>query len=145
MSTPEPSTEAGPAKFMPRIPLRFSLRTLMVGTTFFAIWCAFVAILPMAFSQLVVGAFWFAATGWLVTGVIFGRRDQRAFCLGAALVASSMWTGLGGQYMQGIHSIFGFEQSLGVWLDLLVIAATAVANGWCCIWARRFFDRSVNG
>jgi hypothetical protein len=32
-----------------------------------------------------------------------------------------------------------------VWLDLLVIAATAVANGWCCIWARRFFDRSVDG
>jgi hypothetical protein len=145
MSTPEPSTDTGPAKFMPRVPLRFSLRSLLVGTTFFAIWCAFVAILPVAFSQLVVGAFWFAATGWLVTGVIFGRDDQRAFCLGAALVASSMWTGLGGQYMQGIHSIFGFGQRLGVWLDLVVIAATAVANGWCCIWARRYFDRAASG
>ncbi len=144
MSTPPPSREAGPAKFLPPIPLRFSLRTLLVITTFFAIWCAFVAILPVAFSQLVVGAFWFVATGWLVTGIIFGRGDQRAFCIGAALVASSMWTGLGGQYMQGIHSFLDFQQPIGVWLDLVVIAATAVANGWCCIWARRFFDPSAD-
>jgi hypothetical protein len=126
---------------MPRIPARFSLRTLLAATTFFAIWCAFVAIMPLAFSQLLVGAFWFVATGWLVTGVIFARGDRRAFCIGAGLVASSMWTGLGGQYMQAVHSILGFERPLGLWLDLVVIAATAAANGWCCIWARRFFDR----
>jgi len=142
MSTPPTPREARPAKLVPRIPVRFSLRTLLSALTVFAFWCAFVAILPVAFSQLVVGAFWFVATGWLVTGIIFGRGDQRAFCLGAGLVASSMWTGLGGQYMQGFHSILGVPESLGVWLDLVVIAATAVANGWCCIWARRYFDRS---
>jgi hypothetical protein len=98
--------------------------------------------MPAAFSQVVVGALWFAATGWLVTGIIFARGDQRAFCIGAALVASSMWTGIGGQFMQGIHGVLGTtRQSVLLWLDLVVIAATAVANGWCCIWARRFFDR----
>lgn len=145
MSTPPPSHEAGPAKFLPPIPTRFSVRTLLVVTTFFAIWCGFVAIMPAAFSFIIVGAVWFVATGWLVTGILFGRGDSRAFCIGAALVASSMWTGLGGQYMQGIHSFLGFEQPFGAWVDLAVIATTAVANGWCCIWARRFFDRSADG
>lgn len=143
MTNQPPSREATLARLMPRLPTRFSLRTLLAATTFFAIWCAFVAVLPLAVSQLLVGAFWFVATGWLVTGIIFGRGDQRAFCIGAGLVASSMWTGLGGQYMQAIHSILGFPRPWGLWLDLAVIAATAVANGWCCIWARRFFDRSA--
>jgi hypothetical protein len=103
--------------------------------------------LPVAFSQLLVGAIWFIATGWLVTGIVFGQGDQRAFCIGAGLVVSSMWTGIGGQYMHGFHSLFlpGIAGSLAAWLDLVLIAGTAAANGWFCIWARRFFERPTGG
>ena len=94
-----------------------------------------------------VGAVWFVATGWLVTGLLFAKGDQRAFCIGALLVVSSMWTGIGGQYMQGVHSLFprGLAGSIAIWLDLVMIAGTAAANGWVCIWARRYFERPLGG
>lgn len=149
MSTDSPAPKPPPLPrestsrtLLPGIPLRFSLRSLLIATTCFAIWCAFVSLMPAGLSQLLVGAVWFVATGWLVTGLVFGQGDQRAFCIGALLVVSSMWTGLGGQYMHGFHRLFmpSSAGSFGVWLDLLMIAGTAVANGWFCIWARRFFE-----
>jgi hypothetical protein len=129
------------------LPVRFSLRTLLIATTLFAFWCALVSLLPAAISQLLVGAIWFIATGWLVIGLVFGQGDQRAFCIGALLVVSSMWTGIGGQYMQGFHLLFPrsvFDAAF-IWLDLLMIAGTAIANGWFCVWARRFFERPSKG
>jgi hypothetical protein len=127
--------------------VRFSLRTLLIATTCFAFWCALVSLLPAALSQLLVGAVWFVATGWLVTGLVFGQGDQRAFCIGALLVVSSMWTGIGGQYMHGFHTLFtrSIADSLTVWMNLVMIAGTAFANGWFCIWARRFFEGRSDG
>ncbi len=142
---PPPPREARSRTLLPGIPLQFSLRTLLIATTFFAFWCALVSQLPVAFSLLLVGAIWFIATGWLVTGIVFGRGDQRAFCIGAVLVVSSMWTGIGGQYMHGFHSLFPPSGALAAWLDLVLIAGTAAANGWFCIWARRFFERPTGG
>ncbi len=142
---PPPPREASSRTLLPGIRLRFSLRTLLIATTIFAFWCALVSQLPVAFSLLLVGAIWFIATGWLVTGIVFGRGDQRAFCIGAVLVVSSMWTGIGGQYMHGYHQLFGIHQPWTPWTDFLVIAATAVANGWFCIWARRYFERPSGG
>lgn len=146
--TPPPlSRDASSRTKLPGIPLRFSLRSLLMVTTCFAFWCALVALLPAAFSQLLVGAIWFVATGWLVMGVVFGQGDQRAFCIGAVLVASSMWTGIGGQYMHGFHRLFSSSSAgaFAVWLDLMMIAGTAIINGWFCIWARRFFERPSDG
>ncbi len=161
---PPPPREARSRTLLPGIPLQFSLRTLLIATTFFAFWCALVSQLPVAFSLLLVGAIWFIATGWLVIGIVFGRGDQRAFCIGAVLVVSSMWTGIGGQYMHGFHRLFqiggpvaAWLQMLGIyhlfqpgsavaaWLDLVLIGGTAAANGWFCIWARRFFERPTGG
>ncbi len=125
-----------------RLPsLRFSLRSMLVTMTAFAVWCGFVTILPSAFSQLLVGLLWFVATGWLLAGLFFAQGDQRAFCIGAGLVASSMWTGIGGQYMNGFHRLTGFGQAWAVWTDFAMIAATATANGTICILARRYFER----
>ena len=142
---PPPPREASSPTLLLGIPLQFSLRTLLIGTTFFAFWCALVSQLPVAFSLLLVGAIWFIATGWLVTGIVFGRGDQRAFCIGAVLVVSSMWTGIGGQYIHGFHSLFPPNGAVAAWLDLVLIAGTAAANGWFCIWARRFFERPTGG
>ena len=142
---PPPPREASSRTPLFGIPLRFSLRTLLIATTIFAFWCALVAQLPVAFSQLLVGAIWFIATGWLVIGIVFGQGDQRAFCIGAVLVVSSMWTGIGGQYMHGFHSLFLPGGAVAAWLDLVLIAGTAVANGWFCIWVRRFFERPSGG
>ncbi len=143
--TPPPPREASSRTLLPGISLRFSLRTLLIATTLFAFWCALVAQLPVAFSQLLVGAIWFIATGWLVIGIIFGQGDRRAFCIGAVLVVSSMWTGIGGQYMYGFHLLYLPGGAVAAWLDLVLIAGTAVANGWFCIWARRFFERPSGG
>ncbi len=122
-------------------PLRFSLRTLMGGMTAFALWCGFVAAIPASLSQLLVGLLWFVATGGLVTGLFFAKGDQRAFCIGAGLVASSMWTGIGGQYMNGFHRLVSLGQPWSVWVDFVIIAVTAFANGYFCILARRYFEQ----
>jgi hypothetical protein len=123
------------------------MRSLLIATTCFAVWCVLVSQFPGSLSQLLIGAVWFLATGWLAVGLVFGRGDQRAFCIGALLVVSSMWTGLGGQYLQGFHSLFlrGLSDSLTAWLKLAMIAATAVANGWFCVRARRFFEPPSGG
>ena len=134
---------------------QFSLRTLLVGTTAFATLCGLVVILPTAFSDLILGAFWIVVSGWLITGILFAKGDKRAFCLGAAVVATSMWTGLGGRFVAGIRSLlqvipwhwfagpFSDTQSLEVWLIHLVLVVAAIANGWLCIRARRHFEDST--
>jgi hypothetical protein len=75
------------------------------------------------------------------------RGDRRAFCVGAFVVVASVWFDIGGRVMQGVHYLFGVI-SLGygvplqmmLWLDLGVLAALAVANGWLCVRARQFFE-----
>ena len=128
--------------------MRFRLRTLLIATTLFAFWSALVSLLPYALSELVVGAIWIAATSWLVVGVLFTRGDRRAFYIGALLVVTSTWTGVGGRYMGGFHQLISvgplatFTNLFPMpWIDLAMIAGTAIANGWFCVWARRFFER----
>jgi len=126
----------------------FSLRSLMIGMTSFAILFGLGAILPYAFSQVLTGLVWIMASGWLVTGLFFARGDQRAFCIGAAVVVSSMWSRIGGRFLQGVFQIFGLffggidlPSGVTAWLDLSLIVVTAVANGYLCIYARRYFER----
>lgn len=144
---PPPPSETSSRPLWPAIPLRFSLRTLLIAITIFGVWCALVSLLPQAINELLVGAIWIVATGWLIIGVVFAKDDQRAFCIGALLVVSSMWTGIGGLFMQGFHRLFlgGGPGRIGFWVDLMMLAATAVANGWFCVWARRYFERSSGG
>ena len=122
----------------------------MVSTTAFAVWCWFVSILPIAFSQFVIGALWIVVSGWLITGIVFAKGDARAFCIGATVVATSMWTGIGGRFAGGFQSFFrgvllhygvGEVQGLELWLIHLFLAATAVYNGYLCILARRYIER----
>ena len=88
-----------------RSPWRFSLRTLILAMTLLAVWCWFVSVLPTSFSQILVGLAWIIGTGWLVTGIFFAYGDQRAFCIGAAVVVSSMWTRVGGRFIQGVFDL----------------------------------------
>lgn len=127
---------------------KFSLRTLFVAMTALGIACGFAVLVPVEVSHLLIGLIWILATSLLIVGLFFGRGDQRAFCIGASVVVTSMWTGLGGRFMQGVHFLFGvFSAGYGVslpimlWLDLAVLAALAVANGWLCMKARAYFER----
>jgi hypothetical protein len=127
---------------------QFSLRSLMIATTVLAIGCGFAKFVPIEVSHLLIGLIWVVATSLLLTGLIFGRGDVRAFCIGASVVISSMWTGIGGRLMQGVHFFFGVfsagsgvSQPIMLWLDLAVLAALAVANGWLCVRARAYFER----
>lgn len=128
--------------------MQFSLRSLFVAMTALAIACGFAGFVPVEISQLLIGFVWIVATSLLIVGLFFGRGDRRAFCIGASVVVSSMWTGIGGRFMQGIHYLFGIfslgygvSQPILLWLDLAVLAALAVANGWLCMRARAYFER----
>ena len=131
---------------------RFSVRTLFRVTTVLALVCGLGTILPIGVSQIVIGLVWIVVSGWLVAGIVFGRGDARAFCIGAILVATSMWTGLGGRFAGGIQSYlrgipmswgessFTDTQGLELWLIHLILAAVAVGNGYSCVLAKRWFD-----
>lgn len=117
--------------------------------TALAILCGFAAILPVALTQLVIGAIWIVAASLFVTGLFFGDGDERAFCIGATLALSSMWTGPGGRFMMGIHAIFdlllgglNLPQSVVLWFDLGVHVLLVLVNGWLCMRARAFFQRN---
>jgi hypothetical protein len=126
---------------------RFSLSSLLWAMTVIALGCGFAVIVPVEISHLLIGLIWMIAFGVLTVGLIFGRGDRRAFCIGAFVVVASVWFDTGGRVMQGVHYLFGVI-SLGygvplqvmLWLDLGVLAALAVANGWLCVRARGFFD-----
>jgi len=132
-----PPPTDGPREAAQFIPVRFSLRSLLTATTLLAIGLALVSLLPVPFSQLAVGALWLLASGWLVTGLFFGNADQRAFCIGAGLVFSSMWTRIGGQFINGYHQLLGVPRPWSLWTDFLMISLTAAVNGWFCVWIRR--------
>ncbi len=128
--------------------MRFSLGTLFVAMTAFAIACGFAVLVPVEISHLLIGLIWIVATSMLIVGLFFGRGDRRAFCIGASVVVSSMWTAIGGRFMQGVHFFFdafsagsGVSQPLMLWLDLAVLATLAAANGWLCMRARAYFER----
>jgi hypothetical protein len=126
---------------------RFSLSSLFWVMTVIALGCGFAVIVPVEISHLLIGLIWMIAFGVLTVGLIFGRGDRRAFCIGAFVVVASVWFDIGGRVMQGVHYLFGVislgygvPREIMLWLDLSVLAALAVANGWLCIKARRFFE-----
>ena len=126
---------------------QFSLRELLIATTVLAFGCGFAVLVPVEVSHLLIGLIWIIALSLLIVGLVFARGDRRAFCIGAFIVASSVWTDIGGRFMQGVHFLYGvFSAGSGVplpimlWLDLAVLAALAVANGWLCVKARAYFE-----
>jgi len=126
--------------------LRFSTRTLLRLTTALAVICGLGTVLPAAMSQIALGALWIVASGWLITGIVFAKGDARAFCIGAAVVATSMWTGIGGGFAGGIRSLLreilflGWPSEVETWLIHIALAVAAVGNGYLCILARRYFE-----
>lgn len=131
--------------------VRFSLQGLLVAMTTLAVGCGFAVLMPVEISHLLIGLIWIVALSVLTVGVVFGQSDQRAFCIGALIVASSVWTNIGGRFMQGVHHVYdlitlGYGVSLPIvlWLDLAVLLVTAVANGWLCTRARGYFERVTN-
>jgi len=130
----------------------FSLRALFLVMTAVSLWCGFATVLPGVLSHLLLGGLWLGITGWLLTGLVFARGDTRAFCLGAAVVVSSTWTGMGGQFLEAFRTLgsllthgMGLPYSEGIaslllWFKHFALLATAIANGWLCIRARRYFE-----
>ena len=121
---------------------------MLIGIAGFAVWCALTTALPSAFSQALIGLVWITSTGVIVTGLFFAEGDQRAFCIGASVVVSSMWTRIGGRFLQGVFQIFSLitgglqlPEAMGLWLDLALIALVAALNGWLCMRARSFFEK----
>jgi hypothetical protein len=128
--------------------MQFSLRFLFGAMTVLAVGCGLAVLMPVEISHLLIGLIWIIALSVLVVGLFFARGDQRAFCVGAFIVASSVWTDIGGRFMQGVHYLYqvltfthGVSLPVMLWLDLAVLALTAVLTGWLCIQARRYFER----
>jgi hypothetical protein len=128
--------------------MQFSLRFLFIAMTALALGCGFAVLMPVEISHLLIGLIWIIALSVLVVGLFFARGDQRAFCIGAFIVSASVWTDIGGRFMQGVHYVYqafalgyGVSLPLMLWLDVAVLALTAIANGWLCVRARRYFER----
>jgi len=132
---------------------RFSLRSMLIGMTSFALLCGVLSVVPFA-SGIALGGLWLVVSGWLLTGIFFAHGDARAFCIGAAVVIASTWTGMGGQFLQSIQGLayavkdlitgtpsFGATSDLAMWFKHLILLASAVGNGWLCVGARRYFER----
>lgn len=129
------------------------MRSMMLGMTGLAVLLGVVVAVPFA-SGILLGGLWLAASGWLITGIVFAKDDARAFCIGAAVVVASTWTGMGGQFLESIQRLamsivpfdpFGPSPSLPgsvvMWFKHLALIAAAIANGWLCIRARRYFEQ----
>ncbi len=156
MTSVDPSSPEPPPLPAERRAWQFSLRSLFIATTVVALWCGFTAVLPGVLSNMLLGGLWLGITGWLLTGLIFARGDMRAFCIGAAVVVTSTWTGMGGQFLEAFRTLGALlAQGLAVpysdglasvllWFKHVALLATAIANGWFCIHARRYFERQAN-
>ncbi len=152
MSSADTSPESPPLP-PSRKAWQFSLRSMMIGMTSVAIWCGIAAVLPGFLSNMLLGAVWLAGSGWLLTGIVFARGDMRAFCIGAAVVVTSTWTGIGGQFLEAFRTLgisllgslvdpySGQMRSLLFWFKHLALLGAAIANGYFCIRARRYFER----
>ncbi|QDS99969.1 hypothetical protein [Adhaeretor mobilis] len=132
--------------------IRFSMKSLLIAMTGVAVICGLSIALPAEISLVFVGLIWFAITGLIFTTLFFASGEMRAFSIGAAIVASSMWTGIGGQFFQGIHRVLYFllggtevPRGLAAWVDLLVIIVAAIANAVFCVHVKRFIDRHNQG
>ena len=149
MSTFDSKTRKETGRDSSDVPYRYSLRTLFRINTILAAVLAAAVIMPSGLNQILNGTVWIGGTSWIVIGLVYARGDRRAFYIGAALVVSSIWTGLGGRYMQGFHQLYGHGRLIDVssllssWIDLMVIAATAAINGIFCVYARRYFERNA--
>lgn len=131
---------------MPQSRLQYDLRSLLLLATAFTLLCAAVTILPQAINQLLVGAAWIAAIGWMATGVVFARGESQAFCLGVAVALSSLWTGVGGRFLEGAVQVVGWPVGglrLGSgplpWIELALTLAAGTANGRLCQRAYRYY------
>lgn len=127
----------------------FSLRSLLLGVTLFALVCGSAAILPAFISQILIGAIWIASAGSLITGIFFARGDQQAFCIGASVVIASMWTGVGARFVEGMTRLltvllggWRITGQAALWFDLVLLLLAAIANGWLAVRARRYFEHS---
>jgi hypothetical protein len=129
-------------------PWRFSLRSALIGTACFAVWCSIVVVLPQSLNLLLIGLLWTALAGLLVTGLVFARGKVRAFCIGATIVYASMWTRSGGMLMEGLQQLAGLllrplnaPDTLSHWIDLGLLSVIAFANGQFCVLAKCWFER----
>lgn len=138
----------------PRIQARsmpqFSLRSLLLGVTFFALFCGLILSFPIYISQILIGTVWIASAGWLITGICFAQGDQRAFCIGASIVIASMWTGVGARFVEGMTSLLasilgGWTSSgpIARWIELVLLLLAAFANGRLAVRARHYFERAA--
>lgn len=117
---------------------QFSLRTLLIACTAAAVFFWLVSWLPIL-TQILIGLVEVATVGVLVVGVVFARGDQQAFCIGAAVVVTSMWTGVGARLIDALYHLLRLGGPLPL-LKFLIVLAVAAANGWVCVRARRYFE-----
>ena len=146
---PLPREQAPLATVAPRR-WRFSLRSLLIATTAIALLLGLLIVLPTMARGLLLGGAWLVMTSWTIVGIIYARGDKRAFCIGTAVVVASMWTGLGGQFMNSAEGLAFFIAELTstsggfaemrFMLKQFILLVIAALNGLLCVKARRFFE-----
>ncbi len=150
MQTPPPSprrkTQPDQAMAASRPAVRYSTKTMLLAFTAASIALGVCAVLPNPLIQAILGAFWLAATGLLVTGLVFASGDRKAFCIGAAVVVASTWFGIGARFLDGVvETLWLLLNPIGIdfgdlWPKQALLVLAAAANGLLCVRARRYFE-----
>ncbi|MEM9354049.1 MAG: hypothetical protein AAGA92_13635 [Planctomycetota bacterium] len=149
MQTPPPSPRRQPQpaqleRGSPRF--RFSTKTMLLALTLASLALGVCAVLPNPLVQAVIGAFWLAASGCLVTGLVFAKGDRKAFCIGATVVVASTWFGIGARFLDGvIETVALLLNPIGIsfgdfWPKQVLLVLSAAANGLICVRARRHLE-----
>jgi hypothetical protein len=123
---------------------RFALSSLLLAVTAAAVLGGVVILLPRPLNQLLVGAAWLAACSWFFSGLLFARGERQAFCLGQAVALASLWTGVGGRFMEAGTQLTGMPfggfplgGTLLPWVELTMLLTAGAACGRLCQIARR--------
>ncbi len=132
----------------PKRSWQFSMRTMLIGMTGFAVLLGLQIALDFQLFRLLIQIAWLTVTGWLLTGAVFAQADHKAFCIGAAVVFCTHWIGGDNRFWFVMSdTVTDVTDSLGLprgpFVEVIYLAfvfCISFANGYVCVHARRYFE-----
>ena len=153
-----PFSDSGPPPPPPRPPIdrpagpqpprfQFSLKTQLWVVTGIAVLLGIGVSLPLKIVAIVVASVLAILPAALTTGLVYGRDDVRAFCIGGLFPAGVAVRGLylGGMAGANRDMLGGLagnlEGLLTMALTLIPVLVATIGSGFLCVWIRRVLIR----
>lgn len=113
--------------------MQYSLRSLIGLMTGAAVVCFVLFVLPQPLSSILLSSCYLLGSTALLSLLIYGSGNYRAFAVGCILPITTCWLGL---FMRGAP--FGARNDLGF---LLTIGILTLASGLVSVGVRRWCER----